>query len=374
MADKPVRTPPHCPAQHPPLSRAGRRPGPESRERSDRAAAACLQAGQRARKPRERSERHEYSEHHEYSELSFADGAEFTHVARLATRSSQAPGTGRLIPMRPEEGAGGVEAPADAFDGGARPLTGRLSATFSSTSTAPSPRSTTTRSAVQPAPPAWWPRWPSCPRSSGMSPSCPPVRSSSCATGSPRCPPRSTSTACTAWRCIAPARRTPSPARCTGCPRWRSWPSAPGPSCPATTPVEYKRLSRRPALPHRPASWAGGSRRGPTSEAERLGLRTQSGRMVVELKPPVDQDKGTVIAEAVRGAGCAWYFGDDMSDIKAFEALRAREAVDPASSACAWRWPTRRPARDVRGGRPDAGLPSRPGRLPHRRPGSLRRR
>ena len=51
--------------------------------------------------------------------------------------------------------------------------------------------------------------------------------------------------------------------------------------------------------------------------------------MVVELKPPVDQDKGMVISEGVLNAGCAWYFGDDMSDIKAFDALRAREAVDP---------------------------------------------
>ena len=31
----------------------------------------------------------------------------------------------------------------------------------------------------------------------------------------------------------------------------------------------------------------------------------------------------------MKSAGCAWYFGDDMSDIKAFDALRAREAVDP---------------------------------------------
>jgi trehalose 6-phosphate phosphatase len=31
----------------------------------------------------------------------------------------------------------------------------------------------------------------------------------------------------------------------------------------------------------------------------------------------------------VLNARCAWYFGDDMSDIKAFDALRAREAVDP---------------------------------------------
>jgi trehalose 6-phosphate phosphatase len=98
---------------------------------------------------------------------------------------------------------------------------------------------------------------------------------------------------------------------------------------PADILVEYKRLSV--ALHYRTAPdqsrtverWA-------HEQAERLGLRIQHGRMVVELKPPVDQDKGMVITEGVRNAGCAWYFGDDMSDIKAFDALRAREAVDPA--------------------------------------------
>jgi trehalose 6-phosphate phosphatase len=93
--------------------------------------------------------------------------------------------------------------------------------------------------------------------------------------------------------------------------------------------VEYKRLSV--ALHYRTApqlapvveQWG-------HEQAEQVGLKVQGGRMVVELKPPVDQDKGMVITEGVRSAGCAWYFGDDMSDIKAFDALRAREAVDPA--------------------------------------------
>jgi len=93
--------------------------------------------------------------------------------------------------------------------------------------------------------------------------------------------------------------------------------------------VEYKRLSvalhyrTAPQLAHTVERWS-------HEQAEGLGLRIQCGRMVVELKPPVDQDKGMVITEGVRNAGCAWYFGDDMSDIKAFDALRAREAVDPA--------------------------------------------
>ena len=97
---------------------------------------------------------------------------------------------------------------------------------------------------------------------------------------------------------------------------------------PGSILVEYKRLSV--ALHYRTApERAAGAERWAHEQAERLGLRTQRGRMVIELKPPVDQDKGMVITEGVRDAGCAWYFGDDMSDIKAFDALRAREAVDP---------------------------------------------
>jgi trehalose 6-phosphate phosphatase len=92
--------------------------------------------------------------------------------------------------------------------------------------------------------------------------------------------------------------------------------------------VEYKRLSV--AVHYRTApQLAGDVERWAHEQAEREGLRVQRGRMVSELKPPVDQDKGMVISECVKSAGCAWYFGDDMSDIKAFDALRAREAVDP---------------------------------------------
>ncbi|MFI5932863.1 trehalose-phosphatase [Actinoplanes sp. NPDC051494] len=92
--------------------------------------------------------------------------------------------------------------------------------------------------------------------------------------------------------------------------------------------IEYKRLSV--ALHYRTApQHAQEVERWGHEQAERIGLRIQGGRMVIELKPPVDQDKGMVISDGVLQAGCAWYFGDDMSDIKAFDALRAREAVDP---------------------------------------------
>jgi trehalose 6-phosphate phosphatase len=92
--------------------------------------------------------------------------------------------------------------------------------------------------------------------------------------------------------------------------------------------VEFKRLSVAlhyrtvPSLGQAVEAWG-------RAQADRLGLRVQVGRMVIELKPPVDRDKGMVIGEAVRSAGCAWYFGDDVSDIRAFAALRAREEADP---------------------------------------------
>ncbi|PZF99307.1 trehalose-phosphatase [Micromonospora deserti] len=97
---------------------------------------------------------------------------------------------------------------------------------------------------------------------------------------------------------------------------------------PPGTLVEYKRLSvalhwrTAPGLGTTVEEWG-------RAQAERLGLRVQAGRMVLELKPPVDRDKGMVIDEVVRDAEGAWYFGDDVSDIKAFAALRARAAADP---------------------------------------------
>ena len=94
------------------------------------------------------------------------------------------------------------------------------------------------------------------------------------------------------------------------------------------TLVEYKRLSV--ALHWRTAPQLGAAvEQWGRAQAERLGLRVQAGRMVLELKPPVDRDKGMVIDEIVRDAEGAWYFGDDVSDIKAFAALRARAAADP---------------------------------------------
>jgi trehalose 6-phosphate phosphatase len=98
---------------------------------------------------------------------------------------------------------------------------------------------------------------------------------------------------------------------------------------PAGIMVEYKRLSvalHYRTAPHlRPAveGWA-------AATATRLGLRAQAGRMVIELKPPGDRDKGSVVAEQIADLACAWYFGDDLSDLRAFAALDARHRQDPS--------------------------------------------
>jgi trehalose 6-phosphate phosphatase len=69
-------------------------------------------------------------------------------------------------------------------------------------------------------------------------------------------------------------------------------------------------------------AWAAGA-------VARTGVRAQPGRMVVELRPPIDRDKGSVVAEEARDLDTAWYAGDDLSDLRAFAALAEREARAP---------------------------------------------
>jgi trehalose 6-phosphate phosphatase len=66
-----------------------------------------------------------------------------------------------------------------------------------------------------------------------------------------------------------------------------------------------------------------------SNQAARLGLVEQFGRMVVELKPPLRSDKGTLMAREIAPLSRAWYFGDDLSDARAFDVLRGRERRDP---------------------------------------------
>ncbi len=97
---------------------------------------------------------------------------------------------------------------------------------------------------------------------------------------------------------------------------------------PAGVYVEDKRLSvslhfrQHPEFREQVEHWA-------AARARRLGLIEQQGRMVVELKPPVSIDKGTVLGAEVDDLRCAWYFGDDISDAKGFQVLRDKHRRDP---------------------------------------------
>lgn len=53
------------------------------------------------------------------------------------------------------------------------------------------------------------------------------------------------------------------------------------------------------------------------------GLRPRFGRMVLEIRPPVDADKGTAVRRllAERGLRRALYIGDDTTDLDAFRGL-----------------------------------------------------
>lgn len=56
-------------------------------------------------------------------------------------------------------------------------------------------------------------------------------------------------------------------------------------------------------------------------EAVATGLAVQPGRMAIELRPPVGADKGTVVARLGAGHPVVGYFGDDLGDLSAFDAL-----------------------------------------------------
>jgi trehalose 6-phosphate phosphatase len=58
--------------------------------------------------------------------------------------------------------------------------------------------------------------------------------------------------------------------------------------------------------------------------AARHGLRVTLGRMIFELRPPLAVNKGTAIRELARDLGLRGivFFGDDVTDVDAFRALR----------------------------------------------------
>ncbi|MGO8872624.1 MAG: trehalose-phosphatase [Acidimicrobiales bacterium] len=68
------------------------------------------------------------------------------------------------------------------------------------------------------------------------------------------------------------------------------------------------------------ASWAASAVR---REEERTGLVAHPGRRSLELRPPLEVDKGTVLRRLVAGCTAACYFGDDLGDLPAYATLAA---------------------------------------------------
>ena len=96
--------------------------------------------------------------------------------------------------------------------------------------------------------------------------------------------------------------------------------------------VEDKRLScsvhyrSDPAMEPQVVAWA-------EQQAQKRGLHLQLGRLVAELKPPVETDKGSVVLRTAPDAAGAWFFGDDLGDLPAFAALDRLAAERPGFDA-----------------------------------------
>jgi trehalose 6-phosphate phosphatase len=61
-------------------------------------------------------------------------------------------------------------------------------------------------------------------------------------------------------------------------------------------------------------------------EARLQGVKIFPGRMSLELRPPLEVDKGTVVRSLVEGMRAVAVFGDDLGDLPAFEAVAALAA------------------------------------------------
>lgn len=62
--------------------------------------------------------------------------------------------------------------------------------------------------------------------------------------------------------------------------------------------------------------------------ARQHGLRLTRGRMVIELRPPIDRDKGTALADLIerRGLKAVVFLGDDRTDLDAMRRLATLRA------------------------------------------------
>lgn len=84
--------------------------------------------------------------------------------------------------------------------------------------------------------------------------------------------------------------------------------------------VEHKGLSMtvhfrtRPELAKEVSAWA-------DKEQKRTGLELRTAKASIELHPPVEFDKGTVVEAAVGALEGVCFLGDDVGDLPAFDAL-----------------------------------------------------
>jgi trehalose 6-phosphate phosphatase len=89
---------------------------------------------------------------------------------------------------------------------------------------------------------------------------------------------------------------------------------------PAGVGVERKGLAVTLHVRNAPAAAAWMERFAATVAADH-GLATHAGRLSVEIRPPVDTDKGTVVEELAAGMEAVCFLGDDRGDLPAFAAL-----------------------------------------------------
>jgi trehalose-phosphatase len=84
-------------------------------------------------------------------------------------------------------------------------------------------------------------------------------------------------------------------------------------------------------------------------QSEEEGLRPRWGRKVLEVRPPIDADKGTAVAALLERHGLrrALYAGDDTTDLDAFRALEGLELPVRVAVASAEGPPELREAADV---------------------------
>ena len=89
--------------------------------------------------------------------------------------------------------------------------------------------------------------------------------------------------------------------------------------------------------------------RGVADRATALGLQAQFGRKVLEVRPPVADDKGTAVRALLeqRGLRRALYAGDDTTDLDAFRGLDGLEVSARIAVASAEGPPKLREAADI---------------------------